>query len=52
MARGLILLIIVAAFSIWAGFALRDIDRRYSSIAFIVGGLLTLLAAGGFFGLL
>ncbi|MDY6981154.1 MAG: hypothetical protein SV201_14865 [Pseudomonadota bacterium] len=52
MARLFILLIIVAAFAIWAGFALRDIDRRYSSIAFIVGALLALLAAGGFFGFL
>ena len=52
MARLFVLLIIVAAFAIWAGFALRNIDKRYSIIAFVVGGLLALLAAGGFFGFL
>lgn len=52
MARWFILLIIVAAFAIWAGFVLRNVDRRYSNMAFVAGGLLGLLAAGGFFGLL
>lgn len=52
MARWFILLIIVAAFAIWGGFALRSTDRRYSNIAFIVGGVLAALAAGGFFGLM
>lgn len=52
MTRLFILLIIVAAFAIWGGFALRDIDKRYSIIAFVVGGVLALLAAGGFYGFL
>jgi len=52
MARWFVLLIIVAGFAIWTGFALRSIDRRYSNIAFVVGVVLALLAAGGFYGLL
>jgi hypothetical protein len=52
MARAFVLLIIVAAFAIWAGFALRHSNRRYSNLAFFIGGLLATLAAAGFFGLL
>lgn len=52
MARLFVLLIIVAAFAIWGGFALRNVNRRYSLIAFVVGTVLGLLAAGGFFGFL
>lgn len=52
MTRLFVFLIIVAAFAVWAGFALRSIDRRYSNIAFVIGGILAFLAAGGFYGLL
>ena len=52
MARWFVLLIIAAAFSLWAGFALRGRQPQYSKLAFIIGGLLSLLAIGGFFGLL
>lgn len=52
MARLLILVIIVAAFVIWAGFALRATNRILSNLAFVAGGSLAILAAGGFFGLL
>lgn len=52
MTRWFILLIIIAAFAIWAGFVLRSIDRRYSTIAFVAGGVLGLLAVGGFYGIL
>jgi len=52
MSRWFILLIIVAAFSLWTGFALRGRQPQYSKLAFIIGGILALLAIGGFFGLL
>ncbi len=52
MARWFILLIIAAAFSLWTGFALRGRQPQYSKLAFIIGIVLALLAAGGFFGFL
>jgi len=48
--RMFIFLILLAALALWLGVALRDIYKRYSNIAFVIGGILGLLALAGFYG--
>jgi hypothetical protein len=44
-------LIVAGVFLLWLGTALRPINRATAGLAFALGGMLLLLAAGGFFGL-